>query len=226
MLLSQSVRSPRFTRRVMLKPDTGAFLPVVLEQLARENGVFISQSKPCIDVSGSGNAGRVQIRDEHGQSKSEQCMTTFLGKKMSTSSFAMYTFSAAVMVQAVTLVCFSSFADHGMYLLGSLLWRLKCAHDPSRPGILKQPGRLQKYRPVSQENAPDLCIHGLHRQCSIHLHHIFSLLPRARAGHPGCDKPWLFLRATKCIPPPPCRLLSTRLQCQLALNGQLINGRT
>jgi UMF1 family MFS transporter len=54
------------------------------------------------------------MRAETGQKEIEQCMIKFLGKTMSTSSFAMYTFSAAVLVQAVTLVCFSSFADHGM----------------------------------------------------------------------------------------------------------------
>ncbi|KAH8724154.1 autophagy-related protein 22-like protein [Phaeosphaeriaceae sp. PMI808] len=34
---------------------------------------------------------------------------------MSTSSFAMYSFAGAVLVQAITLVCFSSFADYGPY---------------------------------------------------------------------------------------------------------------
>jgi UMF1 family MFS transporter len=44
---------------------------------------------------------------------SEQCMVRYLGRDMSTSSFAMYTFSTAVLLQAVVLICFSSFADHG-----------------------------------------------------------------------------------------------------------------
>jgi UMF1 family MFS transporter len=47
----------------------------------------------------------------------EQCVVNFLGTEVTTSSFAMYTFSAAVLVQAVTLICFSSFADHGMLIL-------------------------------------------------------------------------------------------------------------
>ncbi|CAN9108739.1 unnamed protein product [Alternaria alternata] len=43
----------------------GAFLPVILEQLARENGVFFSDhSKPCVDHSAS---GRLRIRDDAGQ---------------------------------------------------------------------------------------------------------------------------------------------------------------
>lgn len=37
-----------------------------------------------------------------------------LGRETSTASFAMYTFSIAVFVQALTLVSFSPFADYGM----------------------------------------------------------------------------------------------------------------
>ncbi|CAO2651776.1 Nn.00g000590.m01.CDS01 [Neocucurbitaria sp. VM-36] len=71
--------------------NIGAFLPVVLEQLARENGVFFSdRSKPCVDVSAP-SPGRVRMRDEIGSEKdSEQCMI-------------------------------SSFADHGPYRKKMLL---------------------------------------------------------------------------------------------------------
>jgi hypothetical protein len=55
------------------------------------------------------------LRDEDAKKESEQCMVTLLGRTMSTSSFAMYTFSAAVLVQAVMLIGFSSFADYGMF---------------------------------------------------------------------------------------------------------------
>jgi UMF1 family MFS transporter len=44
-------------------------------------------------------------------------MVKYLGREMSTSSFAMYTSSTAVLMQAVVLILFSSFADHGMSLL-------------------------------------------------------------------------------------------------------------
>lgn len=88
----------------------GAFLPVVLEQLARENGHFFSdRSKPCVERAGG---VRVRVRAENG-TLNEQCMVTLLGKDVSTSSFSLYTFSAAVLVQALVLVLFSSFADHG-----------------------------------------------------------------------------------------------------------------
>lgn len=89
----------------------GAFLPVVLEQLARENGHFFSdRSKPCVE-----HAGSVRIRADNGTTdgQKEQCMIRLLGKDLSTSSFSLYTFSAAVLVQAIVLVLFSSFADHG-----------------------------------------------------------------------------------------------------------------
>jgi UMF1 family MFS transporter len=82
---------------------------VLLESLARANGTFFSDSsKPCLQASGS-----VRIRAE--KESSEQCMIEVLGRRVSTSSFAMYTFSAAVMVQAITLLCTSSFADYGTF---------------------------------------------------------------------------------------------------------------
>lgn len=92
----------------------GAFLPVVLEQLARENGTFFGdRSRPCVE-HGSGS-GSVSGRAVNGtvDGKKEQCMVRLLGKDLSTSSFSLYTFSAAVLVQAVVLILFSSFADHG-----------------------------------------------------------------------------------------------------------------
>lgn len=98
-------------QKIWLNKYQGSFLPVTLEQLARERGVFFSnRSKPCI--GSSGNASRLHVRVD--ENKEEQCIVRFLGSDMTTASFAMYTFSAAVLVQAITLVCFSSFADHGM----------------------------------------------------------------------------------------------------------------
>ncbi|EUC51056.1 hypothetical protein COCMIDRAFT_80448 [Bipolaris oryzae ATCC 44560] len=92
---------------------TGAFLPVLLEQLARENGVFFSDpSRPCVSHSTS---SRRASEKEAAPASSEQCMVTYLGMQMSTSSLALYTSSAAVLLQALVLVCLSSFADYGPY---------------------------------------------------------------------------------------------------------------
>lgn len=41
-------------------------------------------------------------------------MVGFLGLRINTASFAMYTFSLAVLIQALTLVSFSALADYGM----------------------------------------------------------------------------------------------------------------
>lgn len=46
--------------------------------------------------------------------KNNQCIVNVLGTEMTTSSFAMYTFSLAVFVQALALISFSSVADYGM----------------------------------------------------------------------------------------------------------------
>lgn len=111
----------------------GSFLPVTLEQLARENGVLWSdRSVPCFKpgpsdpAAGNSNDGARKIlkrllqeafikRSVDGR-EADQCVVHVLGVDVTTASFAMYTFSAAVFFQALVLVSFGSFADHGMSL--------------------------------------------------------------------------------------------------------------
>ncbi|KAK7192574.1 hypothetical protein DPSP01_006513 [Paraphaeosphaeria sporulosa] len=93
----------------------GLFLPVLLEQLPRERGVLFSdRSKPCVGPPGSGDAGKFRARAGDAD-REDQCIVRFLGSDVTTTSFAMYTTSAAVLFQAITLICFSSFADYGPY---------------------------------------------------------------------------------------------------------------
>lgn len=89
----------------------GAFLPVTLEQLARENGVLYSdRSTPCVTPS-----SRLRFARATDTSRDpDQCLIHLFGADTTTASFAMYTFSAAVLCQAIVLVSFSSFADYGM----------------------------------------------------------------------------------------------------------------
>jgi len=99
---------------------TGSFLPVTLEQLAREHGVLRSDGvTSCIAPKAPSNedgaralALRLLRRAAEGDEDS-QCVVHPFGKEVSTASFAMYTFSVAVLVQALVLVSFSSVADHG-----------------------------------------------------------------------------------------------------------------
>jgi UMF1 family MFS transporter len=45
--------------------------------------------------------------------ENNQCIIHIFGGEMTTASFAMYSFSLAVLVQALSLVSFSSVADYG-----------------------------------------------------------------------------------------------------------------
>ncbi|KAI5273422.1 MFS general substrate transporter [Aureobasidium subglaciale] len=96
----------------------GSFLPVTLEQLAKERGVLRSdQATPCVKPkSVAAETQRLLLRavTRAATEKNEgQCVVQPFGKDISTASFAMYTFSIAVLVQAIVLISFSSFADHG-----------------------------------------------------------------------------------------------------------------
>ncbi|XMA16650.1 hypothetical protein WAI453_009441 [Rhynchosporium graminicola] len=100
----------------------GSFLPVALEQLARENGVLWSDNTiPCVAKSErkgpativAGLLSRAAGSDIDSDTN-HQCVIPALGN-MTTSSFALYTFSIAVFVQALALVSFSAVADHGRY---------------------------------------------------------------------------------------------------------------
>ncbi|KAL2757655.1 hypothetical protein ACRALDRAFT_1060980 [Sodiomyces alcalophilus JCM 7366] len=91
----------------------GSFIPILLETLARENGVLASdRTTPCgtSDSKGDGDG---------------QCIVYVLGVEINTASFAMYTFSISVLIQALLVVSISCAADHGNYrkkLLLGLAW--------------------------------------------------------------------------------------------------------
>jgi UMF1 family MFS transporter len=82
----------------------GSFIPILLETLARENGVLESdRTSPCGASSDKedGDGG--------------QCIISLLGMEINTASFAMYTFSISVLFQALLVVSISCAADHGNY---------------------------------------------------------------------------------------------------------------
>lgn len=82
----------------------GSFIPILLESLARENGVLLSDpSKPCPESFDRASS-------DHGQ-----CVVYILGMEVNTASFAMYTFSTSVLLQALLVVSISCAADHGNY---------------------------------------------------------------------------------------------------------------
>lgn len=99
----------------------GSFLPVTLEQLAKENAVLWSdKTKSCISKpAGDAASTAMRLLAREGERDDTQCVIHIFGAEMTTSSFAMYTFSLAVFVQALALVSFSSVADHGKSFLYS-----------------------------------------------------------------------------------------------------------
>lgn len=93
----------------------GSFLPVALEQLARENGVLWSdRSTPCVaPPTGAGDSTARRHLTARADGANDQCVVNVLGAEITTASFAMYTFSLAVFIQALALISFSSVADYG-----------------------------------------------------------------------------------------------------------------
>ena len=96
---------------------TGSFAPVTLEQLARESGVLRSDGvTPCIQAAakeGTSRLTRLLIRAAESADDKDQCIIRPFGRETSTSSFALYTFSIAVLMQALVLITFSPVADYG-----------------------------------------------------------------------------------------------------------------
>lgn len=92
---------------------TGSFLPLTLEQLARERGVLQSSHLPCVGPDAPSKPAGNGTESGNGGAE-ETCVVGLLGLQINTASFAMYTFSLAVLVQALTLVSFSALADYGM----------------------------------------------------------------------------------------------------------------
>lgn len=98
----------------ILRVTIGSFLPLTLESLARERGIFPSSHLPCVGPGSPAESNGTPSAIRRGEGE-EQCVVGLLGLEINTASFAMYTFSLAVLVQALTLISFSALADYGWY---------------------------------------------------------------------------------------------------------------
>lgn len=95
----------------------GSFIPVTLEQLARENGVLLADHKtPCKAprpvTPFTPDSLDTLLRPNP---ESAQCVVNILGVEINTASFAMYTFSISVAIQALLIISMSGAADHGRF---------------------------------------------------------------------------------------------------------------
>lgn len=94
-----------------------SFLPITLEQLARDNGVLLSDKTTPCTATWNPNKQTPSLRDDYNIQKADagQCIIYFLGAEINTASFALYTFSLSVLVQAILIISMSGAADHGSY---------------------------------------------------------------------------------------------------------------
>ncbi|KAK4192767.1 putative autophagy-related protein 22 [Podospora australis] len=103
-----------FAAEVYVICGIASFIPILLESLARENGVLLSdRTTPC------------GLSNDKSSEEGGQCIVYVLGMEINTASFAMYTFSISVLLQALLVVSISCAADHGNYrkkLLLSFGW--------------------------------------------------------------------------------------------------------
>ncbi|KAJ8071580.1 hypothetical protein OCU04_001902 [Sclerotinia nivalis] len=107
-----------FAAEVFVICGIGSFIPITLEQLARENGVLLSDpTQPCGSSSTHLPPGL-----HPGSAKDSQCVIYLGGLQINTASFAMYSFSLSVLFQAVLVVSISCAADHGNYRKRLLLF--------------------------------------------------------------------------------------------------------
>ncbi|KAJ5668790.1 Autophagy-related protein 22-1 [Penicillium macrosclerotiorum] len=95
----------------------GSFLPITLEQMARDRGLLLSDKiTPCSPTwKPSKNALHQEARYAAQGSDVGQCIIYFLGAEINTASFALYTFSLSVFVQSILIISMSGAADHGSY---------------------------------------------------------------------------------------------------------------
>ncbi|TKA67972.1 Autophagy-related protein 22-2, partial [Cryomyces minteri] len=97
----------------------GSFVPIILEQLARERGVLQSdKTTPCrtspeVYLPPGVNSTSTAASASSPHDSNGQCLVYIFGAEINTASFAMYTFSLSVLVQALVVISMAGAADHG-----------------------------------------------------------------------------------------------------------------
>lgn len=84
--------------------------------MARERGVlFLDKTTPCNATWKAPGASLASWAQSSSATSSGQCVVYIFGAEINTASFAMYTFSVSVLVQAILIISMSGAADHGSY---------------------------------------------------------------------------------------------------------------
>jgi UMF1 family MFS transporter len=96
----------------------GSFIPITLEQLARERGhLEHDRSTSCTADFNVPNPfpNTTMAYTKPPSGDAQQCVVDILGLEINTASFAMYTFSISVLIQALLIISMSGAADHGRF---------------------------------------------------------------------------------------------------------------
>lgn len=100
----------------------GTYTPILLEQLARENGVLASDHlTPCINKNPIDtpipNPTNPPPPPDNFMDENSVCVLPILGKHfyIDTSSYALYTFSFSVLLQTICVLTISGIADNSNY---------------------------------------------------------------------------------------------------------------
>ncbi|KAK7206185.1 autophagy-related protein 22 [Myxozyma melibiosi] len=88
------------------------YLPILLEQYARDNSVLTSDHSVLCHSESTNEAGDGGVVPIPGDSR---CVVSALGIYVDPASFALYTFSISVFLQAVVVISMSGAADRGHY---------------------------------------------------------------------------------------------------------------
>lgn len=105
------------------------YVPILLEQFARENGVLLDDhSQPCVGSAipqppilppDAGNMTTAAVNGAAAVLSTVQpqvkCVVYVLGQYIDTSSFALYTFSFSVLFQTLVVISMSGASDRGHY---------------------------------------------------------------------------------------------------------------
>lgn len=105
-----------FAAEVFVVCGLGAFIPITLEDLARDSATAVLASDHTRSCKAKGIETLHSRQETTPPPRSgSQCVFQIFGTEINTASFAMYTFSLSVLLQALLVVTMSGAADHGQY---------------------------------------------------------------------------------------------------------------
>ncbi|ODQ68524.1 hypothetical protein NADFUDRAFT_45065 [Nadsonia fulvescens var. elongata DSM 6958] len=98
----------------------GTYVPILLEQFARYNGVLLADHlTPCMSTSSHNitddPTSPLPFPGDNDTNEAVKCVVKVFGSYIDTSSFALYTFSISVLIQTLVVISMSGAADRGNF---------------------------------------------------------------------------------------------------------------